>query len=687
MARRKERAPDQYFNKDYGSRYASARRAPTARSTRAVERSINEDPSESIASWVWNFDSMYTARLQSLINRGKFAEAAALYEEAKGVIDENEGNLFALTDLAGAGETSNELAARARTILNNPFSRATAKFNGDDVPLDAILRDGGSLAIDAAKEGFMDLGLSAEVSEAFFGDDSVKRATIRSLIQPLVSGQRGDHGQRIELAEDVVSNWDELYSLFGDGVTHFITRHQASHAGAGGASDSLRSLMAVARGINSANGMTGKDLAREVLGAYDGLVARTFARDTSDRDTQGRPQESPVSATKRMLFDSALASSVQALADRGISPDLRSAKFAKALSEVMDAQAFASDCGIDLVGIGHDTGHPIAPAFGQYIADSVTDTPQTGANPVNAFIAYRHLLDNQITGGLDFATQVYRATGNPEDYYRNFSKANGGFSSSPGADVIAKGVKSYLIQRLAPGMVAGLSPDDALRSARSGTSTAGGDFAVGLSAAIRQHLYGKGSDSAADLITVSVMDALDRGQKVTIEDIVRDLAFGENSENMNAEGVNALRNWYWGNVTQASEFASKTMQLRAHLAHGEGLPDYVVMSEVSKAGQEAGEMRRMGRDGSEVFDARLRAGTVYAPRVDPKTQQVMRDAANNPIIDRAVVPDRSIYGYDPDGDNTTFDAQQQQFREQYRYNQQYMTAAARAAGSQATPDS
>lgn len=688
MARQqKDRAPAQYFKGDYRERYPKSKPMTImSKGDRSVERSIREDPSGSVASWVWNFDSLYTHRIQSLVNRGKYAEAADLYEEALSTIDENESSLYALTDLAGAGEVSDELAGRASYLLNNPFMNVTAKFNGTDVALDAILREGGSLAAEAAKDEFMALGLSSEVADAFFGEDDVKRAAVRNLIQPLISGQREDYGQRIELAEDVVSNWDELYRMFEDGVPHFIARHQASHTGAGGASDSLRSLMSIARNLYTTTGLSGKDLAREVLGAYDGLVTKVFAQDTSSVDAQGRPRDAPISASKRMSFDAALASSVKELENRGISADLRSASFTKAFTDVMDAQAYASDCGIDLIGIGHDTGNPMAPAFGQYVADIVSGVAPTGANPINAFRAYRHFLDNQITGGMDFAEQVYRATGDTQSYLANLNKANGGYSSSPGADAIARGIKAYITQSIAPGMVAGLSPDEALKSARSGSLHSGTDFLAGLSANIEQHLYGPDRERAANLIASSIIDQFDRGQKVSVEEVVRDLAFGKEAEISGSAEVGALRDWYWGNVTQAQEYAQKTTQLRAHLVHDEGLPDYVAASEISKAGQEAGRMRRLGRDGSEVYDARLRAGTVFWHKTDPATGQPVYDEAGNLVVTRNVVPDRTVYGYDPDGDNTDYNARQQNYRELESRKFTYDAAYARKKGSQAADD-
>lgn len=686
--RQKDKAPGQYFKGDYRERYVKVKPITTGlRGERNAEKSIREDPSGSIAAWVWNFDSLYTQRIQSLVNRGKYTEATDLYEEAMSTINENESSLFALTDLAGAGETSDELASRASRLLNNPFTATTAKFNGADVALDAILRDGGSLAAEAARDEFMALGLSSDVADAFFGDDDVKRATVRNLIQPLVSGQKEDYGQRIELAEDVVSNWDELHELFGDGISHFIARHQASHTGAGGASDSLRSLVSIARNLYTTTGVSGKDLAREVLGAYDGLVTKVFAQDTSTIDAQGRPRDTPISASKRMSFDAALASSVKELENRGLSADLRSASFVKALTDVMDAQAYASDCGVDLIGVGHDTGNPMAPAFGQYVADMVSGVTPTGANPVNALRAYRHFLDNQITGGVDFAEQVYRATGDTQSYLASLNKANGGYSSSPGADVIARGIKAYITQNITPGMVAGLSPDEALRSARSGSLHSGVDFLVGLSANIEQHLYGPDRERTANLIAASVIDQLDRGQKVSIEETVRDLAFGEEAEAAGSSDVAALRDWYWGNVTQAQEYAQKVTQLRAHLTHDEGLPDYVAASEVSKAGQEAGRMRRLGRDGNEVYDARLRAGTVFWHKTDPATGQPVYDDAGNLVVTRSVVPDRTVYGYDPNGDNTEYNARQQNYRELEARKATFDTAYARKKATMAAdPD-
>lgn len=642
----------------------------------------SKDPQGSIASWVLNFDSLYTNRIQSLLARGKYAEASALYEEANSAISENEDSLFALMNLPeSAGEAGRQIAGKAKEIANNPFRNVAVEFNGTNMPLDAVLRNGGELAMSSARDEFDALGLSRSVAEAFFNGPDQQRAAVRSLVQPLLQKDgrgAGDWAQRIELAEDVVNHWDELSSLFGDGVTYFVNRLQSLHSGAGGASDTLRTLMTVAR--SSSDASSGKDLARSVMGQYEALVSRVFAGDTSVNDAGGRPKDSSPSPVKRLDFDAALAASVKAVSARGGSLDLRNPAFSSALAEVMDMQAWASDSGVDLIGLGHDAGRPASNAFGEYVADMVTGVPPTGANPVNALRALRSRMDSTIVGGNDFATQVYRLTGNPQDYLANLDKANGGFSSSRGADGMARGIKSFLIKKMAPGIMGGMSPDDALNAARSGGPHAGVDFLVGLSDTIAQYMSGQGKHEAADLLASRMMSAIDSGNRASVEDSVADLAYGTVANEADVtDGVQALRDWYHGNFVLDREYAQKVVQLRAHYVNDEQLPDQMAAANIAKLSSQASQMARLGRDGSKVFDAALRVGTVYVPVTDPTTGQPVVGPGGLPSV-RKLVADRTQYGYVVGGDNSAYDARQRAYAQDYQNVVAYNRAAATAAG-------
>lgn len=708
----RSRLPDSSFNGDYASRYSLKKGGfsfvnavpppPGSNGSPQKEANLRDDisegPENSVASWVWNFDQLET-RLKALAGRGKFAEAQDVYRQINEVIDENFDGILALTRAGFSGPLGEQIAARAARIVNGSFAEEPVQFLGQQLPLSAVLMDGGEMAAERARDEFESIGLSGKAADMLFTGTDRQRAVMRSLVTPLLGGQAvPDRLQRVDLAESVVDNWDDYESVFGEGLPYVVDRIQAAHTGAGGAADTLKTLTSYARSVGASRGIEGRALAKDVMGAYSGLMTQAFARDA---DPRGGPSKGTVqveeSPTRRMMFDAALASAVRAMDARGVSADLKSPAFAKALTEVLDAQAYASNFGIDLIGLGHDTGRSAADAFGEYVADSVTLSPEARnrANPIAAFQGLRNMMNQMITGGNDFAQQVFNVTGSAENYLNSVDRSNSGYSSSPGADAMAASIKGYLMKAMAPGIMAGMSPGDALNMASTGTPHARTDFILGLSDTISSYFTGPDRKQAGDYLAARAMETVESGNKLSVQDLIYDVAFGSDVDEDNLpSSVRALRDWYNGNVTSAVRFAQPATALLAHYREDEGLPDLTARSLVAKTLAQASTVERRGLNADRLFQARMNVGTIYRPdpnyvnpdgslkRADPLTGGEV--SSGGMYVIRPVLDDRSrrgpdgnpLYGYN--GDDVAWNNQNNAYRQMYREGQALQKAALQA---------
>lgn len=682
-----DKMSDVPFRRDFTSRYVRAtntaetsamyganptdalrdRVAVERRGSRSGVASVRTD-TDTLASWLWNFGGT-EARLLSLINRGKYAEARELYEEIEETIDSNYDGIMAIrAAISSSDPTESKLGSIADAVINARYLDNKVRFGDSEMSVGDIVRSGGAVAVDAARDEFESLGLSGTAADMLFNGTDQQRAVMRSLVKPLLSDEKiSNRAQRIDLAEDVVNNWDSLESTFGDGLAYVVDRLQSSHSSSGGASDTLRSLSLYADTVSSSRGLSGKDLAKHVMSSYGDLLATVFAEDTDPTSPEGNPRKTGITPDQIMAFDSALSAGIKAMAARGEATDISSPAFSKALVDAMDMQAYASSFGVNLIGIGHDTGRSFSKEIGEYISGSVLnpDAPDM-TNVMTSLKALRDSLDSRIIGGNDFASDAYRMTGNPVDYLSNVNKTNKGYSSSPVADGMAAALKGYIFKSIVPGIIGGKTADEAFRSAMSGSSYAGTDFIVGLSNTISGYLSGPGREEAADMLAANLIRSFSSGARFSIQDSAFDAAYprGVPSSAM-TDGVKCLRNWYYGNVATASANAQMTTSLMNHFVNDEGLNERDARLLLSVVNSEAANAERLGDDPMAVYGSRLAVGTVYWPTND-------HDANGNPVADEngmvrmsQRIADRRQYGWRPDADNSAYDARQVMYRRMY----------------------
>ncbi len=633
-----------------------------------LQKDINRGPDNSVASWVWNFGAI-EARLKALAARGKFAEAQDAYRQINKIIDTNFDRILELTQVANNGVLGEQMAERALRIANGTFASEPVSFMGQNLPLSAVISEGGELVASQAREEFEALGLSGNAADFLFNGSDRQKAVMKNLVTPLLNGSEVPNRlQRIDLAESVVNNWQDYEATFGEGLPYVIDRIQAAHLDSGGSAELLKTLSSYAKNVAVSRGLEGRDLAQDVISAYSGLVTQTFAQDVDPRGGPAKgSRQTAISPTRRMLFDAALSSAVKSLNARGLTADIKSPAFANAITEVLDAQAFASNYGIDLVGLGHDAGRSTSDAFGEYIADSVSLDPaaRNHANPIDTFNGVRHMMNTQIVGGNDYAQQVFNSTGNAENYLNSVARANDGYSSCMGADAMASSVKSYLMRAMAPGIVAGKSAADSLAQAQQGSPHARTDFILGLSDVLSKYFTGPDRKAAGDLLASHALTTIESGKRLSMQDLVYDLAFGTKvDENNIPPTTRALRDWYNGNVTSADRFAQPAAALLAHYKEDEGLPDLSARSLVAKALSDASVVERRGYDPNRLFEVRMNVGTIYLPQRDPNTgaevyvDPISREASTPqkggvPVIN-PILADRRQHGYDGDDARWTY---------------------------------
>lgn len=650
-------------------------REELARRVRILRDEMRADPS-SIPARIMDFPRLETT-LQSLVNRGKYAEAREFYEgNIRAFVDGNYDELLGQYDksrkLAEAGPLDPDMERYAwllKRILNDEYLNTETRLaDGSTTTLGALVRDGGQIAIEAARDEFDALGLPEDTAELMFNGSGQQRALLKSLTKPLLAGGGvTDRQQRVDLIDAVVSRWDELEGTFGEGTAYLVQRMQDLHDGFGGAPAVLKTMTSIANNLRATRGLEGRDLVREVCGSYSDFVSAMFRGSSQD----GKPIES-IPVMDRLCLDSALSSAVQEMDRRGAAVDLRSPVFMNSMLEAMDLTAYGLAAGVDLVGVGRAAGRALPQAIAGYVADGMTldENARDPANPVQKLRNLRSLLDNQIRGGNDFAEEAYRMTGSSADYLASISRGVKGYSSSPGADALSDAMRKHMFRTLAPMLVAGQSFEDAVAS-----GVRDGSLAQGLADKVfTPYLAGPGAADAAMALANTVVGKFAEGRADTLQDTILDLAFGPGS-GLDEFATISLRNWYNGNVSQAVRYAQYSGDLMAHLQADEQLPAQKAAAMSSRVRSEAAALERLGQDPAKAYEAAIAQGTVYAiapgdlvpgtnnPRLfNPITGE--DDAKGLPRVSR-VVKDRRMIGWQYGGDNSQYEGFQREMKHMY----------------------
>lgn len=650
-------------------------REELARRVRILRDEMRADPS-SIPARIMDFPRLETT-LQSLVNRGKYAEAREFYEgNIRAFVDGNYDELLGQYDkfrkLAEAGPLDPDMERYAwflKRILNDEYLNTETRLaDGSTTTLGALVRDGGQIAIEAARDEFDALGLPEDTAELMFNGSGQQRALLKSLTKPLLAGGGvTDRQQRVDLIDAVVSRWDELEETFGEGTAYLVQRMQDLHNGFGGSPAVLTTMIPVANNLKAVRGLEGRDLVREVCGSYSDLLSAVFRGSNPD----GKSIES-VPVMDRLRLDSALSSAVQEMNRRGAAVDLRSPVFMNSMLEAMDLTAYGLAAGVDLVGVGRAAGRALPQAIAGYVADSMTldENARDPTNPVQKLRNLRSLLDSQIRGGNDFAETAYRMTGSSADYLASISHGVKGYSSSPGADALSDAMRKHMFRTLAPMLVAGQSFEDAVAS-----GIRDGSLAQGLADKVfTPYLAGPGAADAARALANTVVGKFAEGRADTLQDTILDLAFGSGN-GLDEFATTSLRNWYNGNVSQAVRYAQYSGDLMAHLQFDEQLPAQKAAAMSSRVRSEAAALERLGQDPAKAYEAAIAQGTVYAiapgdlvpgtnnPRLfNPITGE--DDAKGLPRVSR-VVKDRRMIGWQYGGDNSQYEGFQREMKHMY----------------------
>lgn len=632
------------------------------RRTRILRAELRANPVESVPAWVLDFPRQEMI-LQSLVNRGKFAEARDFYGKLRQTVDDNYDELINLTTVGNLGVDGARVAELSKRLVNDEYLDTPVRMaDGSATTMGALVRDGGQIAIQAARDEFDALGLPEGTAELLFNGSGQQRAVLKSLTQPLLSGQTiADRMQRVDYIDMVVNNWQALEETFGDGAAYMIQRMQDLHAGSGGAAAVLGTLLSVADQVKAARGLEGRELVREVCGAYTDMQATLFRKE----DGTARSM-TEVPAMERMLLDSVLSSTVQELGRRGVDVNLRDPGFMSAVADAMDMQAYAMGTGLDLVGVGRAAGQPLPRAMAAYVADSLTLDPDTRDqnNAVARLRSLRQRLDSSVLGGFDFSATAFQATGSAEDYLSSVARSVGGFSSSPGADALADGARRFLFRTIAS-KLPGRTLEDVLSDGLND-----GSLVQGMAAQVFQpYLAGDGAIEAAARLAETVVANFVAGKPFRVQDAMFDLAYEPATTWDSAAVRETAANWYSGNVSEALRFAQPSQDLIAHYQVDEQLPAQKAAALASRVRTQAAAAERRGLDPERVYEDALAQGSMYVydpTTIDPATRGPRRynplTGAEDPVNGLArvlrVVGDRRNEGWVYGAANSQFDLEQ-----------------------------
>ena len=628
------------FNGDVTSRY-SEQREPGRYSWRQAEtdltRDVFEKPGETVAGLAWNFQQTHVDKVAALLANGDFAAAKENYDRLREDIRLNWDGLSTMAQMTadGYGEMSARLGERSRSILNGDYNQQTVKLSdGSEVTIGQALADNSPFLAGKSQEltGF---GFGENATSLYLKNDSVIKSVMDPLLRAKNSGQPiGNKLQLIELAEDYANNAERVTNTFADGAQRFMDYVQDTHRTSGCAAQTFRTLLDFAEDYSSKTGITGKQLASNVVNGYNDLVASTFQGDAQvGRDGVRRPPE--ITDEQRRLFDATLLPALkETMRDLdGQTPvDLRDPRLKQSLLEVMDTIAYAKSQGADILSDARNTGYDVNSAFGGYVRNALLDREQPSDNIVEGVRRLRSDMAQRITGGRSPQRITASLTGRAEDYLAGVDRRTNTRSLCPEADGMADTIHGYLIRELTPEMARGrLYPDAAV--ARSE------DLTAGLAKKLSRSFYGPGRELAAQMVAQAVLFGAStpdgsvlsqgflNGGNVNVEELIASLAFAPGAD-ANDPAVRSLRTWYSGNVAMDLQFGERRSRLRDSLL-SDGLPDAQARQIVSTASSLAADNLSRGIDPTFVFDNAESQGVYLTFGKDEKGEPIVQYAQGN----------------------------------------------------------
>ena len=619
---------EQVFENDIASRYSEARQpsdqAGGWREREAtVMREIRASPDDTVASFVWNFDNIYTRQLTSLIKARKFSEARKYRDDMYKAIDVN-GEKIAAIGVAGdiGGESSQELARRANDVNDHKFDGVEVEMSdGSKVTVSEALDNNEAYISDKIGE-LNNHGFSSRTAQMYLTGSDAQKRTLGRIIDPFVqTATRGktmlgpsvvpNHQQLADLADDVSTNWDVLQGTFDeDGTQEIVDFVRTSHATSGNASATMRALTEFAANYQDGS-MSGSDLARRAITGYKDLLASTMGGDVDKRTGA----TAPLTDNQRRTFDAIAIPAVKELCARVGKFDLGDPRLKRAMLEVADMNAWASAAGIDVFRDARSDGRDINSDFASYVADAVTETNPSGGNIVSAMRNLRTFLDQTVTGARDAQFTALRMSGRSSDYLRSVDKANGTRSSASTLDAMALAVKQHIAREVAPYMAGGQRSDDALTYILDDGDRRSG-FMSRLTGHLMDYFHGEGREQVASVMADAMVRSIREGRKMSFQELAENM-LSDPSFPADDPARRTLAAWYSGNVAALDLYGPHLADIENHL-RGQNVNEFRARAIVSKAAERMARCLDDGKNPAVVKDAVTSIGRMYIPKYDAK---------------------------------------------------------------------
>lgn len=576
-------------------------------------------------------------KIQSLISAGKTAEAKDAYDTMVETIDTNRDGITAVASMQGGGTNARTLVALAKHALLSEFNSLDVKtVGGETYKLgqyfsdDTLWKNPGS--------SFRNRGFSKRVVDGLLNsDDEELRKSLgffakdQNYLLNKKAGMDFDSMriQNNKAADAVVDNWSDIRDTFGDGASRFVQYVHESHTESGAAAPMLKAFLTLAKARAGTTGFSGDSLVSDVMGGYQELLAYCNQGDAVDGKTNARD----VTPNKRLMSDAMLlkmATEMEKAGGAGFAGDLHDPNVRQAFRECMSVMADATACATSPDALASDQGINIYKAF----ADHVT-AKATGRASANGFVTnwkrFSDGLDNQITGGRDFARIAYDMTGDAGDYMK-LKRAAGGESSCPAADNMKADVVQSLKRTTAKFMVDGSDAATAWAKVSSDPEAAR-DRMTDLVKSLSRSFSGRGRTAAAIRLASEVVSAVENGGRLNIETRIRDLVSDQNFAKANPLAHESLANWFYGQTEAAYRYADKLAQLDQHWrsVNGGSLNDRTAAAAMSRLQSRVAELTRLaegpnkGVYPSSIIDAELNRGYVYGTSADGTVVRVPTD--------------------------------------------------------------
>lgn len=601
------------FNGDVTSRY-SEQMEPGRYSWRQAEsdltRDVFEKPGESVAGLAWNFEQTHVDKVANLLANGDFAAAKEDYDKLRESIRLNWDGLSTMAQMQGDGygPMSNQIGAKARAILGGAFNqREVVLSDGSKTTIGRALADNSPFLAGKSEE-LSSFGFGTNATDLYLKNDKVIKSVMDPLLRSSHSGVPvANRLQLIELAEDYANNKERVDGVFGDGAQRFMDYIRDTHQTSGCAAHTFRTLLDFAEDYSGKTGVAGKQLASDVVGGYNDLVASTFQGDPQiGRDGVRRPAE--ITDDQRRMFDAtllpALKMTLEGLDDR-TPVDLRDPRLKRSLLDVMDVVAYSKAQGSDILSDCRNAGYDVNAALGGFVRNALLDMEQPSDNIVEGVRRLRSDMLGRITGGRSPQRVDAQLSGRAEDYMKGVERRTGVRSLCPEADGMADTIHGYLLRELTPAMAKGQLYPDAARANPA-------KMVDGLARKLSRSFYGPGRGLAAQAVAQAALfgatapngDVLSQGfmngGQVNVEELIATLAFSPGSD-ANDPMIASLRSWYSGNVAMDLQFGKRRAKLRDSLL-SDGIPDAQARMIVSSASSLAAQNLSRGIDPSFVFD-------------------------------------------------------------------------------------